>query len=325
MRSSRVLTPAALVVAILGLAASVASAIDYLGADPTFCAESGCATVRASAWSHPLGVPMPLIGIAFGVLAVALCFFRGHRRLRVALAIAGGLAGLGLLLVQAFAVGAWCKLCLVADPAAIGYALAVLLGARTVGRRAWLAVPGFAVALAALALWTRSPAIDPVQAPIVAQVDGRAAIVEYVDFECPFCREMQRRLHDAIARAKVPVQITRKMVALPQHAGALPAAIAWCCADRQGKGDAMAEALFAADPAQLTHDGCAQIAAKLGCDMAQYRLDAPLAVGRVAVDMMDARGAGIHGLPTLYVGRSQVVGASASVDDLVAMLQQASR
>ena len=319
----RVATVGALVFAVIGLAASIASAIDYLGADATFCAESGCVTVRASAWSHPLGVPLPLLGIAFNLTALALCILE-RPRLRLVVAIAGLAGGLGLIAIQALAIGAWCKLCLVADPAGIGYAACVLLGASTVRpARAWLAAPGLAAAVAALALWTHGGDAVPTRAPLVAKVAGTATIVEYVDFECPFCREMQKRLVTAIDRAKVPVQISRKMVALPQHKGALPAAIAWCCAVRQGKGDAMAEALFAADPAELTATGCERIAAKIGCDLDRYRLDAPLAVGQVAVDMMDAKGAGIHGLPTLYVGASQVVGASASVDDLVAMLQRA--
>src|SRR4051812_28264946 len=107
----RVATVVAVAFAVIGLAGSIASAIDYFGADPTFCAESGCATVRASAWSHPLGVPLPVVGIAFGALALALCFV-ARPRLRLALAIAGGLGGLGLIAIQAFAVGAWCKLCL---------------------------------------------------------------------------------------------------------------------------------------------------------------------------------------------------------------------
>lgn len=309
--------------AVIGLAASIASAIDYLGTDPTFCAESGCATVRASAWSHPLGVPLPILGIAFNLVALALCIVE-RPRLRAAVAIAGIAGGLGLISIQAFAIGAWCKLCLVADPAGIGYAICVLAGAGTIRpARAWLAAPGLAAGVAALALWTRGGEVVATRAPLVARVAGTASVVEYVDFECPFCREMQQRLHTAIAKANVPVQITRKMVALPQHKGALPAAIAWCCAVRQGKGDAMAEALFAADPAELTPAGCEKIAVKIGCDLDRYRLDAPLAVGQVAVDMMDAKGAGIHGLPTLYVGTSQVVGASATVDDLVAMLQRA--
>ena len=34
----------------------------------------GCATVRASAWSHPLGIPMPAIGIAFFAAMIVLAF-----------------------------------------------------------------------------------------------------------------------------------------------------------------------------------------------------------------------------------------------------------
>src|SRR5215468_10860907 len=116
--------------AIVGLAASLASLIDYLGATPTFCAETGCATVRESAWSHPLGVPLPVVGIAFFAAALVLGFVDAPR-LRRALAIAGAASAAGLIAVQAFAIGAWCELCMIADPAAIGYAIAVLAGAPT--------------------------------------------------------------------------------------------------------------------------------------------------------------------------------------------------
>lgn len=308
----RAATLAAVGFAIVGLAASIASAIDYFAADAAFCAETGCATVRASAWSHPLGVPLPVLGIAFNLVALALCFWPS--RWRPVAAIAGGAVGLGLVAVQAFAVGAWCKLCLVADPAAIGYAIAVLAGARTVKHGRWLALPAFATALGALYLWTRPPT------PEVISPRSAAMVVEYVDFECPFCREMNQRLAAAIATTGKPVAIERHMVALPQHPGAMPAAIAWCCANRQGKGDAMADALFATPVAQLTNERCAALAQQLGCDMARYRLDAPLAVGEVAVDMMNAKLAGVHGLPTLLVNGTQIVGASASTDQLVAML-----
>ena len=109
---------AALAIAVLGLAASIASLIDYVGASATFCAETGCATVRESAWSHPLGVPLPVLGIAFSAAAAALVFVDAPRLRRV-LAIAGAAVAMALIGVQALAIGAWCKLCLIADPAAI--------------------------------------------------------------------------------------------------------------------------------------------------------------------------------------------------------------
>src|SRR4051812_46477321 len=138
----------ALGLAVIGLAASVASLIDYLGASPTFCAEAGCATVRESAWAHPLGVPMPVLGIAYFAAAIALGFADAPRLRRI-LAIAGALWAIALIAVQALAIGAWCKLCMIADPAAIGYAIAVLAGApvlRLSAARGIVAASGLATA-----------------------------------------------------------------------------------------------------------------------------------------------------------------------------------
>jgi uncharacterized membrane protein len=158
----RLLSFAAVALALVGLGASLASLIDDLGPAPTFCAETGCATVRASVWAHPLGIPMPIFGILFYSLAIGLGFV-ARPRLRRYVAIAGAAWALALIALQAFVIGAWCKLCLVADPAAIAYALAVLAGAGTlaISRRALLAIPGLAVIILGLGLWTHVPAAAP--------------------------------------------------------------------------------------------------------------------------------------------------------------------
>ena len=308
--------------AVIGLAASIASGIDDLG--PTFCAESGCETVRTSAWAAPLGIPMALLGVLFFTTMLVLGFVE-RPRLRKALAIAGGLWAVWLVVLQAFVIGAWCKLCLVADPAAIVLAVAVLAGAPSVklhfGRLATIA-GATAMTLGVLAMWTRAPEVPAAQKPVVAASD-RVTIVEMVDFECPFCREMQQRLDAAIARANVPVRIVRKMVPLRSHRGALPAALAYCCAEEQGKGEAMAAALFEADPEDLTTEGCEQIAERIGCDLERYRAARPHAEQRVAADLAEARETGVRGLPTLFIGDHVVTGASASTDELVAMIHSA--
>src|SRR5579872_2227692 len=148
----------ALGIAVIGLAASVASLVDYLGASPTFCAETGCATVRESAWSHPLGIPMPVLGIAFFSAALALGCVHAPR-LRRALALTGAVGAAALIAVQALAIGAWCKLCLIADLAALGHAVAVLAGAGTLrlsAARGAAAASALVAAIAGLALWTRA-------------------------------------------------------------------------------------------------------------------------------------------------------------------------
>lgn len=322
---------AALAFAVVGLGASLASLIDYFGTAATFCAETGCATVRESAWAHPLGVPMPVLGVAFYLTALALGFIEAPR-LRRALAITGALWAVLLIVLQAFVIDAWCKLCLVADPAAIGYALAVLAGATTLRftiARGLTAIPAVLATVGGLALWTYHappPPLFPEGTPAFvehAQVPGAATVVEVVDFECPFCRRMQNRLVAAIAQIRTPVRVVRKMLPLRGHAHAMPAALAYCCADAQGKGDAMAAALFAAKPEDLSPEGCEKLAASVGCDLERYHRELPRAEARVAAEAAEVRAAGIHQLPTLFIGGERVVGAGKSTEDLTALLEHA--
>ena len=323
----------ALGLAVIGLGASLASLVDFLGADATFCAETGCATVRESAWAHPLGIPMPALGVVFFAAAIGLGFVEAPR-LRRALAIAGAAWAVALIVVQAVAIGAWCKLCLIADASAIGYAVAVLAGASTVrlsAARGLAALSAVAATVAVLALWPHSappaPALPStpgmpafVQA---AQVPGAATVVEVVDFECPFCRRMQDRLEAAIAQARKPVRLVRKMMPLRNHPHAMPAALAYCCADAQGKGEAMAAALFAAPPDQLTAEGCEKLAASVGCDLERYRRDLPGAEARVTAETAEVRAAGVHSLPTLFIAGERIVGAGKSAEELTALLDGA--
>jgi len=244
-------------------------------------------------------------------------------RLRLWGAIAGAAWAAWLIGLQAFAIGAWCKLCLIADPAAIAHAALVFAGAGLLAlswRRVAAAAVGVAGSVAAFALWASSPAPATPHAPIVAEPSAVVTIVEYVDFECPFCRQMAGRLETALAQAQKPVRVVRKMVPLPMHPGAVPAALAWCCADAQGKGEEMARALFAADPAELTPEGCEAIAGNVGCDLARYRADLAGAARRIAGDVQDAQAAGVGALPTLFVGEHVFVGAGATADDLAAAI-----
>lgn len=325
--------------AIVGLGASIASLIDYFGTSPTFCAETGCATVRESAWAHPLGIPMPVIGVAFYLAALVLCFV-GPPRLRRVLASAGAAWAVLLIILQASVIGAWCKLCMIADPAAIGYALAVLAGATTLRLtflRGFVTVPALLTTVGLLALWTgnypgsEDPGTEPTPrmpegTPAFverAQVPGAATVVEVVDFECPFCRRMQDRLITALAHVQSPVRVVRKMLPLRMHPHAMPAALAYCCADAQGKGDAMAAALFAANPDDLTPEGCEKLAASVGCDLERYRHDLPQAQDRVAAESAEVRAADIRSLPTLFIGSERIVGAGKSAEELTALLDHA--
>jgi protein-disulfide isomerase len=330
--------------AAVGLAVSSALLVDSLQPVPMFCAADGCAAVRETAWARPLGVPLPAFGMLFFALWLALVV-AGPRAAaaRKAVALAGGAGGLGFLAIQGFVIGEWCRLCVVVDVVALaGAALAIATwsqewpraGGRAIAAALAIALVGTGLPFARLlpaggeALVAVSPS-PPAGLPAAAtgeQAHRAVTIVEYVDFECQHCRALHARLMDALARTGTQVRVVRKMVPLPNHRGAMPAAIAWCCADAQGRGDEMAEALLAAPVAQLTPEGCERLAADLGLDLARYRADAaaPAIARRIAADMAEARADGIRALPTVYIGREVFVGAAASVDDLVAALRRAS-
>src|SRR5215471_12266119 len=94
------------------------------------------------------------------------------------------------------------------------------------------------------------PSLPP---PIAAEMQktprGQATVVEYVDFECPFCRRLDDVLAPVLAKYPGRVRVVRKHVPLTKiHPHAEAAARASVCAEAQGQGDAMADALFRAPP-----------------------------------------------------------------------------
>ena len=324
----RLLGIVALVAAVIGLGASIASLIDFLGEHPTFCMEGGCATVRASAWSHPLGIPMPVFGILFNSIAIVLCFF-DRPRMRIVWALGGAAVALALIALQAFSIHAWCKMCLVADPSAIVYSVAVLAGAATM-RLTWRAsaiAPGVLLVVLGLGLWTHQEAPPPTPPPDVvlkAQQPGVVTIVEFVDFECPFCRALDKKLRVALDRTKKPVRFVRKMVPLPAHQHAVPAAMAYCSAEAQGHGDEMARRLFETPPDDLTPAVCEKIAVELGCDVTKYRETFASVELRTRIegDMADARAADLEGFPTIFIGTKKFEGSDHTPEKLLAAIEQ---
>lgn len=329
------------VACLVGLAVSAMLLVDYIR-PPVYCADhgSGCSVVRASAFARPLGVPLPVPGILYfaSMLALTLSPARGRRPelLRSAGAL-GVAAGATFLLIQHLVLHAWCRYCVVVDLSSIAAGILAMSLSRREFHRAtaplrWsLAATAAALAPLAFGLSQPAPAVgQPValannrvpETIIREQREGVATIVEFVDFECPFCRRQQEAVSTVAASYGARVRIVRKHVPLPFHTHARDAAVAACCADEQGKGEAMSEALFRAE--DLTPEGCEAVARSVGLDLHAYR--ACLASPRPAValerDERAARDVGVSGLPTLWVGREQFVGLQ-SVETLRASIDRA--
>jgi protein-disulfide isomerase/uncharacterized membrane protein len=121
--------------ALLGAAASAYLLVDYTFGSGICLTGSGCDLVRASELAYPFGLPMPLFGLAFYLVAVALALAAPTRRVlgaplpvvMVAWASVGVAVMAVLTAIELFVIGAVCSWCLVSAVAS------VLLGIGAVG------------------------------------------------------------------------------------------------------------------------------------------------------------------------------------------------
>src|SRR5262249_56108712 len=78
--------------------------------------------------------------------------------------------------------------------------------------------------------FTKHAPIPDVIAEELAKSPEQATIIDFVDFECPFCRATHARLAPVVAASAPHVRVVRKQVPLTRiHAHAMDAARAACC------------------------------------------------------------------------------------------------
>ena len=124
---------------------------------------------------------------------------------------------------------------------------------------------------------------------------GRVTVVEFVDFECPACREQYGQFSSVLSSYADRVNLVVKHMPLPQHQHALDAARAYCCADERDKAAEMADRLFRAQ--HLGREDCEEIAVGLGLDRNEFRrcVDSDRVAQRLRTDNTEAAAAGIRG------------------------------
>jgi protein-disulfide isomerase len=142
--------------------------------------------------------------------------------------------------------------------------------------------------------------------PFKGSPAARLAIVEYSDYQCPFCGEYSREVFprldgDYVKSGKVRYYF--RDLPLPSHPQALPAAQAARCAGEQGKFWEMHERLFANQNA-LSADALKQHAAALGLDAGRFNdcLASGKYRGMVARSMASAERLRIDGTPAFLIG-----------------------
>jgi len=315
---------ASLAPVLVALTTSAILAVDYLRDGPVFCAEGGgCAEVRRSAVAGAMGVPLPLVGLA-GFLALGVVSLIPGRRARGAqlgLSAIGAVAGISLLFAQ-WRLGAWCIFCVTTDLSAL---VAVSVAAWRLGQPEGPAVSrpisiaaaflliGFAGAPILIGAHKQPHYETPaaIQAEIGQTPPSEVTVVDFVDFECPFCRMTHALFAPLLAAHRDQVRCVRRQVPLRSHPHAQDAARAACCGETLGKGNEIADALFSAPVDELTPQGCEKIAQSLGVPLDSYRacVADPKTDERIEADRAEFKAAGGYALPTIWIDQRKLVGA----------------
>ncbi len=149
-------------------------------------------------------------------------------------------------------------------------------------------------------------AADPVRGVASAPV----TIIEFSDYQCPFCGRVNPTLEQVRKAYGDKVKIIFKDFPLPNHPQAPKAAEAAHCAGEQGKYWELHDHMFANQRALNVPD-LKQYAATLGLDAAKFNqcLDSGKHAGLVAAGTAQGERMGVNSTPTLYVNGRPLIGA----------------
>jgi protein-disulfide isomerase len=146
--------------------------------------------------------------------------------------------------------------------------------------------------------------------PARGRADAKVTVVEFSDFQCPFCSRAVPAVKELEKEFGAEVRVVWKHLPLSFHPNAMPAAIAAEAARQQGKFWEMHDKLFAGQQS-LSEASYLGFAAELGLDAGRFRkaLGDPATRARVEEDARAAAAAGVTGTPTFLVNGERVVGA----------------
>src|SRR5213593_3378137 len=282
----------------------------------SFCNLGGavnCDVVLGSRYSVVLGVAVPAWGIA-GFAAGAALALPGALA-----ASAGGLADLLLLGLAS---------------ASLGFALVLGGTMMALGSGTWAAARGSSEARSLADVQERDPRfyswytrlpvrpLSELTSPDChrkGEPGAALAIVEFSDFQCPFCVQAFRDLHELV-RSRADVSLVFRHFPLDAscnrhvkgslHPAACLAACAAECAGRQERFWEYHDVLFENNE-HLERESRFRYARELGLDLTAFAscLDDPATLARVGEDVEAGARVGVNATPTLFFNGRVIAGA----------------
>jgi protein-disulfide isomerase len=170
-----------------------------------------------------------------------------------------------------------------------------------------------ALALAKASKWGQGPpdhsatleppvAIALAGAPVRGPANAPVTLVEFSDFQCPFCIAATPQLEAVLKTYPSQVKLIFKEFPLDTHSQAALAAAAALSAQKQGKFWELYDALFA-QKGNLSRKGILGLAASAHLDMNRFQADLDSAETKRAVqkDIADGERINVDSTPTLFI------------------------
>jgi protein-disulfide isomerase len=139
-------------------------------------------------------------------------------------------------------------------------------------------------------------------APVMGPANAPVTLVEFSDFQCPYCVKATPELQAVLKAYPTQVKLIFKEFPLDRHSQAAVAAAAALAAHKQGKFWPLHDALFAQN-GRLSHEIIVSLAGNIGLDMTRFNSDFNSAEIKKAVakDVDDGENAGVDSTPTLFI------------------------
>jgi protein-disulfide isomerase len=159
--------------------------------------------------------------------------------------------------------------------------------------------------------WNKIYEVKTATAPVKGVATAPVTIVEFAEFQCPFCMRARPTLEQIRATYKDQVRFVWKHLPLVSiHSHAMDASIAAEAARNQGRFWEYHDKLFA-NQAHLEPNDLRKYAQELGLDLDQFDKDRDDQKLRTAVldDMAEAKSLGVRSTPTFLINGRLVSGA----------------
>lgn len=159
-------------------------------------------------------------------------------------------------------------------------------------------------------------------APQRGREDAKVQIIEFSDFECPFCSKLAETLTQINKKYGKKVNLVFKAYPLTRHTHAVLAHQAALCADDQKKFWPYHDTLFKHSQ-NLKREDLEKYAKDLKLDLETFRkcLDSGEKLSKVQKEIAEAEEAGVRSTPTLFVNGQMMVGA-VSPEELEEVIQE---